>query len=105
VGLPSAYPEGEVIGVGIPTNRGELARVRRELGCKGGIIVPEARGGISPHELELLMSAGRLTPGDLAMVKDIIALAARTDLAPSGEQIAAVIERAQSQRAGAAALH
>jgi len=105
VGLPSAYPEGEVIGVGIPTNRGELARVRRELGLKGAVIVPQPHGGITPQELELLMSADRLTMGDLAMVKDVIAIVARTAQDASGEQIAAVIERARAQRTGLVALH
>jgi acyl-homoserine lactone synthase len=106
IGLPSAYPEGEVIGVGIPANRGELARVRRELGVRAPIIVPEAQNGITPQELELLMSADKLKSIDLALVKDVIAMAARSEIAPTNEQIAAIIERAKAQRSGTAvALH
>ncbi len=105
VGLPCAYPEGEVIGVGIPTNRGELARVRQELGVRGAVIVPEPMGTITPQEMELLLSADRLSADDMAMVKDIIAMAARTEQSVGNDQIAAVIERAQARRSGAGNLH
>src|SRR5436190_2588172 len=70
LGLPSAYPEGEVIGVGIPTNMSALARARRGLCIKGPIIVPSplTEATLSPQEMELLLTAGRLPPDDLALV-------------------------------------
>jgi len=106
LGLPCAYPEGEVIGVGIPTNRGELANTRRELGVGGPIIVPTPaqNTGISPQEMELLLTAGRLAPSDIAFVKNVIAMAARGG-ENSEEQNSALIERAQAQRQNALALH
>jgi acyl-homoserine lactone synthase len=103
VGLPCAYPEGEVIGVGIPTDRGELARVRRELGVRGQIIVPEpmGEGAITPQEMELLLSADKLSPDDMALVKSVIGMAVRQESRAASEQISAVIERAQARRNGA----
>lgn len=106
LGLPCAYPEGEVIGVGIPTNRGELAKTRRALGVNGPIIVPTPANdaGISPQEMELLLTAGRLAANDVALVKNVIAMAARGEHT-NEEQMTAIAERSKAQREGALALH
>lgn len=106
LGLPSSYPEGEVIGVGIPTNMGELARARLGLGVAGPIIVPAPinEGTLTPQEMEQLLTAGRLAPDDLAMVKSVIAWAGKTSHV-ADDQLAAFIERKQAQRIGAGTLH
>ncbi|HEY1707776.1 MAG TPA: acyl-homoserine-lactone synthase [Rhizomicrobium sp.] len=106
LGLPSSYPEGEVIGVGIPTNMAHLAKARRGLGIAGPIIVPSplSQATLSPQEMEQLLTAGRLAPGDLALVKQVIALAGKPVQA-SEELLAAFIERKQAQRAGTGTVH
>ncbi|HEX2591917.1 MAG TPA: acyl-homoserine-lactone synthase [Rhizomicrobium sp.] len=105
LGLPSAYDEGEVIGFGVTVNRHELSRVRRELRVAGSVLMPTPSAAtLTPQEMELLLTAGRLAPNDLALVKQVIAFARQTPQA-TGEQLSAVIERKQAQRAGAGSLH
>jgi acyl-homoserine lactone synthase len=104
LGLPGRYPEGEAIGFGVTVNKGELARVRTELGVRGSVIVPAMSAStLSPQEMELLLTAGRLAPKDLALVKEMIAWARKTG--GTEEQFSAIVERKQAQRNGAGLLH
>lgn len=104
LGLPSAYPEGEVIGFGVPVSMRELSRVRKELRVSGSIIVPTIVGenALTPMEVEHFLAASRLAPSDLTLVKDVIGMASQL---PTEDQLSAMIERKQAQRAGAGALH
>jgi acyl-homoserine lactone synthase len=106
LGLPSSYPEGEAIGVGISVNMGELARARRALGVCDSIIAPSwvKETTLVTHEVEQLLIAGRLTPEDLALVKQVIAWVSQSPHTVS-EQLSAIIERKQAQRDGAGKLH
>jgi hypothetical protein len=54
--------------------------------------------------MELLLTAGRLAPGDLALVREVIAWASRTPQG-AGEQLSAIIEHKQAQRTGTGTLH
>jgi len=104
LGLPCAYPEGEVIAFGVPVNRGELARVRRALGLRGSILVPQTAedATLSPQEMETLLTAGRLPANDLELVKRVIAFAASK---AGAEQLSAFIEQQHARRAGTGTLH
>ncbi len=75
LGLPAAYPEGEMIGVDIPVSRQELANAREALAIEGDIIAPsvgDTAPVITESELAELMKIRRLSPGAVQIFRELV---------------------------------
>ena len=107
LGLPAAYPEGEVIGVGIPTSQEELAQLQAATGIAGSIIVPVPGGPtrLTPQELERLLAAAHLPATDVTLVGHLIERIAAVQDQTSEEALLALIDQVGAQGRGAALLH
>jgi acyl-homoserine lactone synthase len=109
LGLPQPYPEGEMIGVGIPVSREELLRMREAIGVEGSVLeeygplTPAARQALEA-ELLLLEEVSRLTadrgltPHMREQVCEILKVVlAQADRATE-EQLVAMVDREEHLR-------
>jgi acyl-homoserine lactone synthase len=77
LGLPSAYPEGEMIGVQIPVSHDELARVREAMAQEGSIIetrppILDRLDNIDVAEMMTLIRAEHLPKDRLDTLKRLL---------------------------------
>ena len=99
LGLPTAYPEGEMIGVDIPVSRRLLEDAREALSIEGSIIANGEWMGTPVAEAEIieLLKAQRLPPEALRAFADLVRDTAALQDTISEPQLLAMIDRLSGQ--------
>ena len=106
LGLPAAYPEGEMIGVDIPVSRDLLEEARESLAIEGSIIVRRDPGPeIHAAEIAELLAARRLPSDGLAAFTDLVRDTAALQDQVSEPQLMAMIDRLAAQWGQTPATH
>jgi N-acyl-L-homoserine lactone synthetase len=110
LGLPSAYPEGEMIGVQIPVSREELDRVREAMAQDGSIIETRAPiwdrlDNIDVAEMVTLLRAQHLPPERLRALKRLLSEVILVQNDVEEHQIMAMINQALAAPASQVAAH
>jgi acyl-homoserine lactone synthase len=107
LGLPAAYPEGEMIGVDIPVSRDLLQDARESLAIEGSIIADAAprSTGVTEAEIYELLKAQRLPPEALTAFADLVRDAAALQDKVSEDQLLAMIDRLAAQWRGKQIAH
>lgn len=107
LGMPASYTEGEVIGVGISTNRAELERLRDRMSLSGSIIIPAPLGdtGLTPHEIEILLTTAELSEADHAAIAKVVNNLLKSQDHASEEQLLAIIEHAEKRLINRTQIH
>lgn len=107
LGLPAAYPEGEMIGVDIPVSRDLLQDAREALAIEGSIIMASSppRSAVTEAEIYELLKAQRLPPEALSAFADLVRDTAALQDRVSEDQLMAMIDRLAAQWRGKQITH
>jgi len=98
LGLPAAYPRGEMIGIDIPVSSELLQNAREALAIEGSIFVSQAHApGVTDAEIAQLLRAGHLPPDAFKAFAELVRDTAALQDRVSEPQLLAMIDRLAAQ--------
>lgn len=113
LGLPAAYPEGEVIAVGISTTPQDLMDFRESMAVDSSLILPAPLPAgapaplpdLLPQEIEALLAADRLPEEHRIVLSKLVRSISTAQDKYSEDQLVAMIDYVRDVTLGSAGLH